>query len=763
MSLILFLRRLVKVLRADTAPHQIGLGLLLGTLVGLPPLGPATLAFVFLFLVLNANLGAFLAGTVVAKFAGILLAPTLEAFGRGILDAEAARGLWLSVLNLPCMAICGFDRYDRFGATVAALGIGIVLFLLSLLFVRRIRVAIVQRIEASPRLASFVDKGWVGFVNRLLFGKRKRALDEIEGGGLIRRGFVIPFGIAVVGVWVAWTVVGDEVTRRGIQAAASGVSGKNVELARASLSFLGGSLGIGDMDVTERGDVEDPEIAQGQRIVLDMSPFALLDRRLVVDELAVENLTVYGAVERLEEAGGEPSPVPVPPEPPVEGDPVGLEDVVEWVEAHEKQLTWLLDRVDEMLRPSPGEAPEGPGKTEKKKSGRAEWVYASRTRPAFTASEAAIRHLRFDWRDAEGPWTALEELDLALRGLSSHPWLHDRPIELEAKGLLGGKELSLIGSLDAREESTAGHSLAIRLASSEFSAARSLGIEQGEDLGVDITLAMDRGTRSLRTARVEGTFRAPATGLVRFAVAGGGSGAREIEADLGAIDLTAAGFALPRAIRAERGTIRLGARFAEDGGRLSGGLDVAAEGLQLAPGSRGELAGLDASVVCRGLNALTKETPLELAFELGGTTGSPSVALDDTALANLLQQVKAGLLIEGERRLAAQVDRRLGPLRDRVDKQLNARLGQDLEGVLEDPEALLGAAASSLLEDPGKVLEDPGKILGGKGGEDKIRKAGGRLEKELEKGLGGLLGGRKKKKDGDGSKDPPKKKDPPER
>ncbi len=714
MSLIVLLRRFIQILRADTAPHQVGLGLALGVLVGLPPFGAATLAFVGLFLIFNANLGAFLAGAVIAKILGFVLASTFEMLGSVLLEMGALQGFWTWLLNLPGLAICGFDLYQRLGATVVALLVGVLLYLVSLRVVTPIRLALAKKIEGSPRLKKMSESGPLGLVLRLFFGKQKHKLDEIEGGGWIRKGFVVPLVVGVLGFSVFWWLGGAGVTKQAIQWLASTASGKDVNLGSARLSFLGGSLGIGDVDVLEPKPADDPRIAEGQTLVFDVNPWAVFGRRVVVDELAVENLKYFAGTR----AEGDPPPED-PPEPPKgsEGKPVGVLDVWEWVEAHQREVEWVLEKLDGMVSKdrSPGEpGPESEDEAAKKGlGGRAEYVYGTRSKPLLVAREAAVRNLLFDWRDTKGPLTPLERLDLSLTGVSSHPTLHSAPIVFNADGLYGGNQLTLEGTLDGREESTDGHTTKIGLVVPSFGGGTSLF--DGSDLNLSLDLGFDRGTSALSRALVSGTFQGKALGDVRFSLSG--VGARTLELDLTGMNLAGGSVRKPKTLGLDGGSADLSIRLGLDGGALDGAIDLVARDLALSPGSMKEVAGLRASDLCTALNRLTSEKPLSLTLLVGGTTSGPKLRIDDTELATLLTQVRDGLVLAGKQALADEVNTRLAPMQDLVG-DTNQKVNKRLENVTKDPS---------------KILET---------NPDSLERTGRRLGNQLEKSFGGLFGGK---------------------
>lgn len=715
MILILYLRKLIKIIRADSAPSQVAFGCLLGMLLGMPPIGFASFVLLLLFFLLSANLGAFLFAAGVGKLLSVLLGPFLNSVGESLLEMEALKGLWRGLLNLPGISLCGYDQYFRFGATVIALGIGVGLFFCSLLLVTPLRRKLRGWAEKSPGLSRVFDNRPM----RFLFGGSKTPLEEREEKfPVLRKGFAVPMILFLVAFSIFWTLGGDRVTERGLEFVSTQVTGKHVELGQASLAFLGGSLKVAEMKVTEPTPSGPPEIAEGERLVFGLSPLQFLNRRVVVDEMAVENMTLHPGTDEL----------PQPPPEPEPGEPVDFGKVVDWIEGHEEQIRWALDQLDGILQKGDEEPePDAPGY-----EGRAGYVYGTRTSPAMVVRAAGIRNLMFDWKDAEGPLTRLSRLDLSLENLSSHPSIHGEPIKFSAGGLYGEDELSLEGIFDLRGDSTEGHSLKLGLTSDRFGVTEALGLTGGSGLSLELVAGFDPGTRRLRGATCRGHFSAEGISEVKFALDAGEH--RAFELDVRGADLSAlAGLARPDALSLEQGNFDFAARVGLRGSGLDGRVSIRARDLKISPGKESTLAGLRARDVCKGLNALTRQQPLEVSFLVGGSSSAPTVSLDEKGLSDLLGQVKTGLVMAGEKALAAEVDRRLSPLQEKLDgllgdkqKELEDKVGKNLGGVVD---GLLGGKKSRA----GKALDQVGEGVTEKAGSV----------------LGGILGGKKKKKNDD--------------
>jgi len=686
------MRRYLRLLLGDTGPGAVGLGLALGILAGFPPFGFITALVIGLFLVLRANLAVFVIGLVLARVVGVVLSPAFHAVGEAVLDPGALRGLWAWLLNVPGVCLLDLDRYVVFGGVLVGVLAGVCVHLAALFGFPLLRRGFWSLVNRSDRVRR-ISGSWMGRLPiRLVFGKKPGSDDdEVRKGGLIRKGFVIPTAVFVVLVGVLIQLFGSTLFRRGSELLASRTLGKDVTIQTAALGFLGGSINLGGLRVNE----PDPErkatgeIAQGQRFVFDLSPWQILASRFVVDELLAENLVYHAGTESI-------PPMPPEPEP---GVTVGIAEVVEFVKANEKQIRWVLDQLDGFLK----KGDEAPSENTPGFEGRAAYISAARTRPAFLARSAAVKNLVFDWNETRGPLTALRRLDLVLRDLSSNPVRHAHPVTLEGSGDYGPGTVELKGVFDVRAASTEGHRLDLAFNAATFGRRGWLGIGGGKDLAMTITTRFDAGTRALSGATCQGSFVADNEARIDFKL--GLADARTFEVGIAGLDVTrASAFKWPDAIRVDGGMVDVRAAIHLAEGGLGGSVKFTARDLTLQPGSLRSIAGIPAGQLCKALNALTRSQPLGLALLLGGSPSSPSVRIEDGELKHLLEQVKTGLVQAGEQALAAEMDRRLGGL----SKEIGKKVGIDTRGI----EKIIG----------GETKKKVGSVLGGLFGGKKPKK-----------------------------------------
>ncbi len=713
MSLILLFRKLIKIIRGDNGPRQVGLGILLGVMAGLPPFSLLSVLLILLFFTLSANLGAFLLAMGLAKGLRVAFPGVFDSLGRALLENESLKETWRALLNLPVVATFGLDRYLSMGALVVALVLGGAGLLISWLFLDPIRGGATRYVESSPRVRSVFESKVVGFFVWLLFGKKKD-VEPDAASRWIRKGFAIPavLTMAAMSGLAAWK--GDQWAQAGIEFAASTITGNEVRIADTRLKIVGGSLQLGNVEVTKPGSAAAQseaggggggggveKVAEGQQFRLNMALFGLLDRRLRVEDATVENFTYHADARDAPQLP--PSPAETPAGSSQEGGDgvVDLEKIVRWVDAHEKQLEWVLQKIDEVLK----KGNEPPDPESPRYDGRAAYVYARPEVPGVIIDRAGVRNLKFDWTGEDGPLTRLKQIDLSVEGLSSNPVIHGKPITFLAGGGYGDGALRLTGTLDARSKGENNHRFAIDYQLAKFAGEKVLGLGGGKDLELEIELNFAPGTRAIRSAACKGSFSADNPGSVAFILGGG----PEKRWELTVKDLDVAGLTnveRPSSVDARKGVIDLKCAFGREGEKLAGTLALQCRNLEIQPGKMKSLGGMDAGKLCQALNEITTKQPLGLTFRLGGTSKNPSVSMEDAALKQLFEDVKKGLLAAGKQQLASEMDKHLSVLTDKLGADLQEKLGdklgdqtKDLTNILEgDGKKTLEEGASSVLD-----------------------------------------------------------------
>jgi uncharacterized protein (TIGR03546 family) len=130
MFLLVWLRRLYKVLSADASPGAIAFAVAFGLTLGFVPWssGMAWL-LVAAVLIVRVQVSAALAAMAVAKLVAAVGAQALfYSVGAALLDNEGLRDFWTWFLNLPIVAWLELQQYVVLGGAVCGAVLGAVLF-----------------------------------------------------------------------------------------------------------------------------------------------------------------------------------------------------------------------------------------------------------------------------------------------------------------------------------------------------------------------------------------------------------------------------------------------------------------------------------------------------------------------------------------------------------------------------------------------------------------------------------------------------------
>ena len=112
MVMLKLLSKLVKALRSDASPRQIGWGVALGAVIGLTPLWSLhNLGVLLLAVILPVNLAGFIFGWMVYGLVSLALTPVLHRIGTLVLvDISLLQSVWTGLYNAP---IAPFTRFNN--------------------------------------------------------------------------------------------------------------------------------------------------------------------------------------------------------------------------------------------------------------------------------------------------------------------------------------------------------------------------------------------------------------------------------------------------------------------------------------------------------------------------------------------------------------------------------------------------------------------------------------------------------------------------
>ena len=148
---IKLLTNFIKILREGQTPNQVAAGFALGMIVGISPTMTLQGLFIWLIiLILDVNLSAAILAFTVFALIAYLADPLFHALGYFLLvDADALRGLWTWLYNVPIAPLSRFYNTVVMGSFVAGLILFLPVFYGMKRFVLAYRATIGARIERT--------------------------------------------------------------------------------------------------------------------------------------------------------------------------------------------------------------------------------------------------------------------------------------------------------------------------------------------------------------------------------------------------------------------------------------------------------------------------------------------------------------------------------------------------------------------------------------------------------------------------------------
>jgi uncharacterized protein (TIGR03546 family) len=130
MFLLTFIRKLYKALSSSASPSAVAFAVAFGLIAGCVPVLSNLFFFMLLLtLVFRVQISTMILSWALTRLACMAgLARLFEPMGEKLLEAEALKGFWTWLLNLPVVAWLGLERYAILGGAVVGLVIGAALF-----------------------------------------------------------------------------------------------------------------------------------------------------------------------------------------------------------------------------------------------------------------------------------------------------------------------------------------------------------------------------------------------------------------------------------------------------------------------------------------------------------------------------------------------------------------------------------------------------------------------------------------------------------
>lgn len=352
MGLFKFIRKIFQVLKSQASPAQIALGLCVGIMLGLTPLGWHSLILLTVALVLNISLGGVSLGFAVFKVLFFIVRPYTYAVGFFILeDWGQLNWLWEIVFFWPVLAWAELNQYLVFGGYVVAVLVSALIFPLVTLTVNRYRANYGERIR-SEKLKQ-MGQTWYGKFTRWLAVGGEAKFEDARKKALPFRilrwqmlvAIPIIYGLIYVGSAYAVPFFASNL----VTAPTALVLGTDVGVAEATYDPLNGQLTFNDFNVVDPKNPDQNLMVVG-RASLDIGLVGLMQKRAVINRASVETIELN--VKREQDGT-------------INLDNVGggwdVEGYLEWIRENAGKVDWieLLNKLWEYLQSRPpAEKPE---------------------------------------------------------------------------------------------------------------------------------------------------------------------------------------------------------------------------------------------------------------------------------------------------------------------------------------------------------------------------------------------------------------------
>ncbi len=295
----MFVKKITKVLRGNATPAQMMMACVLGAVLGFMPgftQAPGLIvAIILLLIVLNANLALATLVAAGAKLASLLLMPLSFSAGRFLLDGPT-QPLFKTMINMPVLALFGFEYYVTTGGLLLGGALGIVVGALLIKLVRGIRTTLSGLEEGSDRYKQWMAKWWVKLLLSLMLGRgaKETYTAMLEKRGKVIRLIGVVFCVAAVGLlFAAQTLYAGSFITSALQKGLEQANGATVDLERVDVDLAEGKMTITGLAMTDANAL-DRDLFQAATIEVDVSSTSLLRKRLKLDRVVISD-AVHGA------------------------------------------------------------------------------------------------------------------------------------------------------------------------------------------------------------------------------------------------------------------------------------------------------------------------------------------------------------------------------------------------------------------------------------------------------------------------------------
>jgi uncharacterized protein (TIGR03546 family) len=357
---MIFTRKIGKLVRGNTTPFQIYAAGLLGAMIGFTPgfdHAPGLILFwLFLLLILNANL--FLAGLVglLSKLVFLVTVPVAFGIGRLLLEGPT-KGLFETLHNAPVIAYFGLDYYVVPGGQLIGLLVGLAFgFGVS-------KALTIYRTRMSQKEAVSERKGWIKVLEWIFVGKKSgKSYDDLLAlrmGNPIRTVGAIVVVLAVVVIMIAARFLTDGLIASMARTGLAAANGATVDLESAHLDLNEGRLELVNVAFADPNNLG-TDIFRSQKIVADISGADILRKRFSIDKLVVDSASSGVPRENAGELVGprsKPAKLPDLEMPDFKDLDSLMENAEVWKERLTQMKRWM-ERISSVTKPDVLKTPQ---------------------------------------------------------------------------------------------------------------------------------------------------------------------------------------------------------------------------------------------------------------------------------------------------------------------------------------------------------------------------------------------------------------------
>lgn len=329
-------RRIGKLLRGNASPFQIISACVLGFLIGmLPSFGTSPglyILWLFLLIILNANL--FLGGLclLLGKIIYLAILPVLFKIGVPLIEGPL-NGLIAFLANAPVTAWFGFEYYTVFTGQLLALILGLVCGVYLSKTLRGFRRKMASLEEGSERYQRYASKFWVKALAWVFLGGLKGKKDWKDLSSKESRRPVRFLGIALVVFlcilgYIGIRLLDTQIVTGYARDALADVNGATVDLEGVDISATENRVKVRQLAMANP-EALDQNRFEVEQVVADISGWNLLAKKLVLDNLEFINARTGTPRKISGKLTKKPSELPPEPQEPEDSDAFSIYDVVE--------------------------------------------------------------------------------------------------------------------------------------------------------------------------------------------------------------------------------------------------------------------------------------------------------------------------------------------------------------------------------------------------------------------------------------------------